>query len=127
VFYTVTSVNLTPRFSAIPEASVRKTDAFKGKELAMAGKTERELRAANINGGEKGWAIINANGPFGDDVIAGYMTERDARVCLAALGGFSGADDWRMISTDGGVLAYSAELNLYQPVHRVRGVADGPE
>lgn len=46
----------------------------------------RELRIANISGGDKGWAVINSRGPFGDDIVAGYLTERDAAVCLEALG-----------------------------------------
>ena len=46
---------------------------------------ERALRTCNISGGEKGWAIINSKGRFGDEIVAGYLTEKDAEVCLAAL------------------------------------------
>jgi hypothetical protein len=77
---------------------------------------ERNLRAANIGGVEKGWAVIDSTGLHGDEIVAGYMTERDARICLAALGGFAGSDDWRLIANDSGVMAYSAELNQYQMV-----------
>ena len=46
---------------------------------------ESALRIGNISGGEKGWAVINSNGRFGDEIVAGYLTEKDAEVCLAAL------------------------------------------
>jgi hypothetical protein len=93
--------------------------------FAEAG-ARRDLRAANIGGVEKGWAVINANGPHGDEIVAGYLTESDARICLAALGGFNGSDDWKLLSTDGGLVAYSAELNQYRPVSRVPEDKDGP-
>lgn len=45
----------------------------------------RDLRAAHISGGPRPWCVINGNGPFGDEIVAGYLSEADALVCLAAL------------------------------------------
>lgn len=62
---------------------------------------ERDLRAANISGGARGWAIINSKGRFGDVIVAGSMNEHDARICLVAL--------------SGGPIDYNGKFNQYEP------------
>ena len=43
------------------------------------------LMPRNIQGGGRHpWALINPNGPFGDEIVAGYLTEGDAYLYAAA-------------------------------------------
>lgn len=48
------------------------------------GHTPGPLVARRINGTERPWAVINPNGPHGDEFVAGYLNEADATLYAAA-------------------------------------------
>jgi hypothetical protein len=44
---------------------------------------KRKLRATQINTDNRPWAIINANGPHGDEFVAWNLSADAAAACLA--------------------------------------------
>jgi hypothetical protein len=47
--------------------------------------TAGPLMARNIQGGGKNpWAVINPRGPHGDEIVAGYLAEDDAKFYAAS-------------------------------------------
>lgn len=74
--------------------------------MAAEKHTPGPLVARPINHSVRPWAVIDPNGVVGDEIIAGHLTEADARLyaaapdllscCKAALGAFERNDaiDW---------------------------------
>ena len=50
----------------------------------MSGPTRGPLLARKINADEPSWAVISPNGLHGDEIVAGYVTEGNARLFAAA-------------------------------------------
>jgi len=43
------------------------------------------VEARRINNSRKPWAVINPNAVFGDEIVAGFLTEEDAHMLASAI------------------------------------------
>lgn len=61
----------------------------------------RHLVARRINDSPKPWAVIQTNGRFGDEIVAGFCTESDARLFAVAPALFNALEPFADISGEG--------------------------